>query len=167
MMHSNLDAIDARILDIIQRDAGLSVIEIADQVGVSASPCWRRIKRLEEIGIIARRVALLDYNRLGLKFEVEANLRLNLLNAGSIAKFEGAVRQWTEVTECVRISGAGDYVMRVVTTDMRAYDNFLRDKVLPLGLIADIQSWIVVNIAKRTTEVPLALVRSQMLRTGQ
>ncbi|MFT3723323.1 MAG: Lrp/AsnC family transcriptional regulator [Hyphomonadaceae bacterium] len=166
-MLSNLDAIDARILDVIQRDAGLSVVEIADQVGVSSSPCWRRIKRLEDIGVISRRVTLINYSKLGLKFEVEANVRLNLLNSENIARFEGAARQWTEVTECVRISGAGDYVLRVITTDMRAYDNFLRDKVLPLDLVADIQSWIVVNVAKRTTEAPLVLVKSQITRAGQ
>ena len=77
-MATDLDAIDAKILDLIQRDAALSVAEIAEKVGLSSSPCWRRIKRMEEQGIIAKRVTLLNYDKLGLNFEVVANVKLQL-----------------------------------------------------------------------------------------
>lgn len=157
-MPIELDAIDARILDLIQKDAALSVAEIADKVGLSSSPCWRRIKRLEEQGVIDKRVTLLNYEKLGLGFEVVANVKLQLPSRENLEKFEQAVRRWPEVIECMTVTGAVDYVMRVVTTDMHAYDNFLRDRILALGLISDIQSRIIVNVAKRTTAAPLGLV---------
>jgi Lrp/AsnC family transcriptional regulator len=157
-MPIDLDAIDARILDLIQRDAALSVAEIAERVGLSSSPCWRRIKRLEEQGIVERRVTLLNHEKLGLGFEVVANVKLQLPSKENLEKFEAAVRKWPEVTECMTVTGAVDYVMRIVTTDMHASDNFLRDKILALGLVTDIQSRIIINVAKRTTAAPLGLV---------
>lgn len=157
-MLNDLDAIDIKILDLIQRDAGLSVAEIADKVGLSSSPCWRRIKRMEEQGVIDRRVTLLNHEKLGLTFAVIANVKLQLPTRDNLEKFEAAVRRWPEVVECMTVTGAVDYVIRVVTTDMRAYDDFLRDKILALGLVSDIQSRIIVNVAKRTTSAPLSLV---------
>jgi DNA-binding Lrp family transcriptional regulator len=157
-MPLDLDAIDARILDLIQRDAALSVAEIAERVGLSSSPCWRRIKRLEEQGIVERRVTLLNHQKLGLGFEVVANVKLQLPSKENLERFEAAVRKWPEVTECMTVTGAVDYVMRIVTTDMHAYDTFLRDKVLALGLVTDIQSRIIINVSKRTTAAPLGLV---------
>jgi DNA-binding Lrp family transcriptional regulator len=155
-----IDAIDAKILDLIQRDAALSVAELADRVGLSSSPCWRRIKRMEEQGIIDKRVTLLNHEKLGLNFSVVANVKLQLPSRENLEKFEQAVRRWPEVIECMTVTGAVDYVMRVVTTDMHAYDNFLRDKILALGLVSDIQSRIIVNVCKRTTAAPLGLVSS-------
>ncbi|MBI1339085.1 winged helix-turn-helix transcriptional regulator [bacterium] len=157
-MPSDLDAIDIRILDLIQHDAGFSVAEIADKVGLSSSPCWRRIKRLEEQGVIFKRVTLLSHEKLGLNFAVIANVKLQLPTRDNLERFESAVRKWPEVVECMTVTGAVDYVMRIVTTDMHAYDDFLRDKLLALGLVSDIQSRIIVNVAKRTTAAPLSLV---------
>src|SRR5690349_2122852 len=155
---TDLDAIDAKILDLIQRDAALSVAEIAEKVGLSSSPCWRRIKRMEEQGIISKRVTLLNYDKLGLNFEVVANVKLQLPSRENLEKFEQAVRKLPEVIECMTVTGAVDYVMRIVTTDMHAYDNFLRDRILALGLVSDIQSRIIVNVSKRTTAAPLGLI---------
>ena len=87
-MAAELDAIDAKILDLIQRDAALSVAEIAEKVGLSSSPCWRRIKRMEEQGIIARRVTLLNYDKLGLNFEVVANVKLQLPSRENLEKLD-------------------------------------------------------------------------------
>ncbi len=157
-MSSTLDAIDTRILNLIQNDAALSVAEIADKVGLSSSPCWRRIKRMEEQGVIAKRVTILDHDKLGLTFEVVANVKLQLPSRENLERFENAVRGWPEVIECMTVTGGVDYVVRIVTTDMHAYDNFLRDKILALGLVSDIQSRIIVNVAKRTTAAPLGLI---------
>ena len=157
-MSSSLDAIDTRILNLIQNDAALSVAEIADKVGLSSSPCWRRIKRMEEQGVIAKRVTILDHDKLGLTFEVVANVKLQLPSRENLERFENAVRGWAEVIECMTVTGGVDYVVRIVTTDMHAYDNFLRDKILALGLVSDIQSRIIVNVAKRTTAAPLGLI---------
>lgn len=157
-MPQSLDAIDAKILDLIQKDAALSVAEIADRVGLSSSPCWRRIKRMEEAGIIQGRVTLLDRDTLGLGFEVVASVKLALPSKDNLEEFEHLVLKWPEVLECMTVTGAVDYVMRITTTDMHAYDAFLREKLLGSGLVSDVQSRIVINIAKRTTALPLGLI---------
>lgn len=157
-MPQTLDAIDAKILDLIQKDAALSVAEIADRVGLSSSPCWRRIKRMEEAGIIEGRVTLLDRDTLGLGFEVVASVKLALPSKENLDKFERLVQKWSEVLECMTVTGAVDYVIRITTTDMHAYDSFLREKLLGSGLVSDVQSRIVINVAKRTTALPLGLI---------
>jgi DNA-binding Lrp family transcriptional regulator len=156
-----LDSIDVRILDLVQEDAALSVAEIADKVGLSSSPCWRRIKRLEEIGVITKRVTILERAALGLDFEVMASVKLALPNRENLEKFEAAVATWPEVVDCATVTGAVDYMIRVVTTDMHAYDGFLRDKLVGQGLVSDVQSRIVIRVAKRTTSVPLGLSQSK------
>ncbi len=157
-MSFDLDSIDIRILRLIQEDAGLSVAEIADQVGLSSSPCWRRIKRLEEQGVIEKRVTLLSRAALGLNFEVVASVKLQLPSRENLEKFEAAIAEWPEVIECMTVTGAVDYVIRVLTTDMLAYDDFLRDKLLSLGMVSDVQSRIIMRVAKRTTAAPISLI---------
>ena len=156
-MSEEIDAIDVKILDLLQQDASLSIADIAERVGLSSSPCWRRIERLKKIGVIVRQVTLLDYEKLGLGFEVYASVKLQLPSRENLEKFESAVARWPEVVECVTVTGAADYMMRIVTHDMHAYDDFLRDKMLALGLISDVQSRIRMRIAKRTTSAPLGL----------
>jgi Lrp/AsnC family transcriptional regulator len=154
-MSTELDTIDIRILDLIQEDASLSVADIADKVGLSSSPCWRRIKRMEEAGVISKRVTLLDPHQLGLAFEVIASVKLQLPTRDNLEAFENAVSAMPEVVDCATVTGAVDYMIRIVTTDMQAYDDFLRDRLLSLGLVSDVQSRIVIRVAKRTTAVPL------------
>ena len=158
-MPNQLDQVDTRILELIQGDAGLSVADIAEKVGLSSSPCWRRIKRMEEQGIIERRVTLLDRKQLGLDFEVVASVKLGLPNRDNLKAFEDLVQNWHEVTECMTVTGAVDYVIHIVTTDMHAYDDFLRDKLLGSSLVSDVQSRIVVRVAKRSTSLPLNLLK--------
>jgi len=153
-----LDAIDARILDILQHDAGLSVAEVADRVGLSASPCWRRIKRLEDQGLILKRVTLLDAAQLGLDFEVYAIVKLNLPSTENLERFEAAVAGWAEVVQCATITGREDYVLRIVTSDMHAFDKFLREKLLALGIVSDCESHIVTRGVKNVTTLPLGIV---------
>lgn len=157
-MSVELDQIDKNILELVQNDASLSVADIADKVGLSSSPCWRRIKRMEEQGVIQRRVTVLDRNALGLNFEVVASVKLQHPNRENLEKFEGAVNDWPEVVDCMTVTGAVDYIIRVLTVDMHAYDDFLRDKLLSLGLVSDVQSRIIVRVSKRTTAVPLVLI---------
>jgi Lrp/AsnC family transcriptional regulator len=153
-----LDAVDARILDLVQNDAGLSVAEIAERVGLSSSPCWRRIKRLEDIGVIQRRVTLLDQEKLGLGFEVYATVKLSLPTRENLEAFEREVARWPEVTHCATVTGGEDYVLRIVTRDMHTFDEFLRDHILSLGLVSNVVSRIVMRSVKSTTAVPLGLV---------
>lgn len=157
-MPEPLDAVDAKILDLIQHDAGLSVAEIAERVGLSSSPCWRRIKRLEDIGVIQGRVTLLDREQLGLGFEVYATVKLTLPTKDNLDRFETLVKGWPEVVQCATVTGGEDYVLRIVTRDMRGFDNFLRDKLLSTGLVSNCQSRIVVRGVKDSTAVPLGLI---------
>ncbi|MDP1632211.1 MAG: Lrp/AsnC family transcriptional regulator [Caulobacter sp.] len=157
-MAEQLDAVDARILDLIQHDASLSVAEIAERVGLSSSPCWRRIKRLEDAGVIQRRVTILDREKLGLTFEVYCTAKLSLPTRDNLEQFEAAVVKWPEVVQCATVTGSADYELRIVTRDMHAFDEFLRDKILSLGLVSNIESRIVVRGVKNTTAVPLGMV---------
>ncbi len=157
-MSVELDAIDVRILELLQEDAALSIAEIAERVGLSSSPAWRRIERLKKAGVILKQVTLLDCRKLGLTFEVFASVKLQLPSRENLETFETAVADWPEVVECATVTGAVDYMLRVVTRDMHAYDDFLRDKMLALGLVSDVQSRIVMRVPKRTTAAPLDLM---------
>ena len=157
-MSETLDAVDAKILDLIQHDAGLSVAEIADRVGLSSSPCWRRIKRLEDSGVILRRVTILDRDRLGLAFEVYCTVKLTLPTKENLEAFELAIARMAEVVQCATVTGSADYELRVVTRDMHAFDLFLRERLLSLGLISNIESRIVIRSVKHTTAAPLGLI---------
>ena len=154
----NLDAIDTKILKIIQRDASVSVAEVADQVGLSSSPCWRRIKRMEEAGLIRGRVTLLSRKALGLDFEVFISVKLALPNRENMTKFESAVSRMPEVVNCAVTTGGVDYVLHVITRDMRSYEDFLREVLLSIDLISDVQSRIILRRTKETTELPLGLM---------
>ncbi len=157
-MSDLLDAVDARILDLIQHDAGLSVAEIAERVGLSSSPCWRRIKRLEDTGVIQRRVTILNGEKLGLDFEVYAEVKLTLPTKDNLELFDTAVAGWPEVVSCATVTGAMDYVLRIVTRDIHAFDLFQREKLLALGVVSNVETRIVIRSVKRTTAVPLGLV---------
>lgn len=157
-MADTLDPVDARILDILQHDASLSVAEVAERVGLSASPCWRRIKRLEESGLIRKRVTVLDPVKLGLEFEVYAIVKLSLPSRENLEAFEAAVGDWPEVVQCATITGREDYVLRILTRDMHGFDLFLREKLLSLGLVSDCESHIVTRGVKNETALPLGLV---------
>lgn len=162
-MTETLDAVDARILALIQDDAGLSVAEVAERVGLSSSPCWRRIKRMEEAGVILGRATLLDREKLGLNFEVYATLKLSLPTKENLDAFEAAVGRWPEVVQCATVTGEADYVMRVITRDMNGFDEFLREKVLSLGLVSNVQSRIVMRSVKNATAIPLGLAHPALL----
>ena len=157
-MSEVLDSVDARILDLIQHDAGLSVAEVAEKVGLSSSPCWRRIRRLEEAGVIQRRVTILDREKLGLNFEVYCTAKLSLPTKENLEAFEAAVLGWDEVVQCATVTGAADFELRVVTRDIHGFDAFLRDRLLSLGLVSNIESRIVIRGVKNTTVVPLGLI---------
>jgi DNA-binding Lrp family transcriptional regulator len=161
-LSESLDAVDAKILDLIQHDAGLSVAEIAERVGLSSSPCWRRIKRLEDAGVIQRRVTILDRERLGLTFEVFCTVKLSLPTKENLEAFEQAITTMPEVVQCATVTGAADYELRVVTRDMHAFDDFLRERLLSLGLVSNIESRIVIRSVKHTTAAPLGLISAHV-----
>jgi len=150
-----LDAVDAKILDLIQHDAGLSVAEIAERVGLSSSPCWRRIKRMKDAGVIRQTSAIVDRESVGLDFMSYAFVKLGLPSQENMAAFDKMVRDWPEVIACDRITGAVDYLIKVVSRDMKTYDAFLRTKLLDGNLVSDVQSHIVVAGIKDSPSLPL------------
>ena len=163
-MPIQIDGIDAKILNIIQKDASISVADIADEVGLSSSPCWRRIKRMEELGIIKNRVTILDRTKLGLDFEVFVAVKLALPNRENMEKLERAVANMPEVVRCASVTGAVDFMLRVVTKDMHCYEDFLREVLLSIDLISDVQSRIVLRQTKESNSIPLNLISNAVPR---
>jgi len=156
-MPIDLDEIDLRILDALQQDAGLPAAELARQVGLSPSPCWRRIRRLESLGVIRQRVALLDRHLLGLEVTVFASIKLSQHGIQALPEFETAIDGFDEVVECHTLTGEVDYLLKVVTRDIQSYERFLRDRLLQLATVREVHSQIVLNQRKWTTRLPLSL----------
>jgi len=150
-----IDRIDLRILDQLQQDSSLSMAELADKVGLSVSPCWRRVRRMQETGLIKGQTAQLERQSLGLGFVIYAFIKLATPTRDALNRFEGIMRAWPEVMLCECMTGAADYLIKVVTTDVQGYDEFLREKLLATELVADVQSRIVVRTVKDTTRLPL------------
>ncbi len=151
-----LDPGDVRILRVLQEDASLSIAEVALAAGMSQTPCWRRIKRLKEAGVIIRIAALVDREKVGLGFASYTFVKLALPSTENMQEFDRLVNRWTEVVLCERITGAVDYMIKVVTDDIKGYDDFLRLKLLNSTLVSDVQSRIVVATVKDTPSLPLS-----------
>jgi len=155
-LRARLDPIDLKILELLQQDASLSAAVVAQRVGLSPSPCWRRIQRLEREGVVRRRVALLDPEQLGLGVVVFASVKLSAHGRSAIPDFENAVKRYNEVMECYSVTGNVDFLLRIVTEDVHAYERFLRDHLTQLPSVAEVHSNIAITQVKYTTEVPLA-----------
>lgn len=151
----NLSPIDIKILAMLQRDASLTAAEIAVQVNLSPSPCWRRINRLEKEGFIVKKVALLDAEKLGLGLVVFARIRLSKNDEASLQSFEDSVRGFDEVIECYTVTGSADYFLKIITRDIKHYDRFLRRHLVQMSLVRDINSNVAVTQIKYSTELPL------------
>ncbi len=150
-----LDDSDRKILRLLQKDAGLSVQQVADSVGLSLSPCWRRIKRLKEDGAIAGQVTLVDQKAVGLTLTALANVSLNDHHDETVAAFERAVSTWGEVLECHAVTGDRDYFLRIVVPDMEAYEAFLSRKLLKEPCVASVTSRFSLRRVKYTTALPV------------
>lgn len=151
----SLDPVDLRILRAMQEDASRPVAEIAADVGLSQTPCWRRIKRLRDQGVIRAIVAVVDAEAVGLAFTSYAFVKLALPSTANMTQFDRLVRIWPEVVMCERITGAVDYLIKVMSADIKEYDEFLRLKLLASDLVSDVQSRIVVSTVKDTHAVPI------------
>ncbi len=151
----NLSPIDIRILSLLQDNASLTAAEIAEQVNLSPSPCWRRINRLEQAGVIEKKVALLDAEKLGLGLVVFSRIRLSRNDEASLHEFEERVRAYPEVVECYTVTGSADYFLKIITRDIKHYDRFLRRYLIQLPLVRDVNSNVAVTKIKYTTGLPL------------
>jgi len=151
----HLDEIDLRILEALQSDAALSTVEIAQLAGLSQSPCWRRVRRLEALGVIRGRVALLDAHRLGLEMTVFASIKLSQHGTRALPEFEAAIEAFEEVVESYAMTGEVDYLLHVVTRDIQSYERFLREHLLQLPTVREVHSQIALKQLKHTTRLPL------------
>lgn len=149
-----LDRIDARILTALQANADQAIAELSESVGLSANACWRRIKRLEEIGIIRGRVALLDPAKLDLGVTVFVAIRTNEHNDAWLQKFNDAVEQIPEIVELYRMSGDVDYLMKVVVASIAHYDQVYK-RLIKLVKLTDVSSTFAMEQMKYTTALPV------------
>jgi Lrp/AsnC family transcriptional regulator len=153
-----MDKLDKKILELLQKDGGLTAAELADRIGLSKAPCWRRIKRLEEEGIIKQTVALLDARALNLGTTVFVTLKTGNHSEAWFDKFVKAVRDIPEVTEIHRMSGDVDYLMRIVVPDIDAYDVVYKRLIASVEF-QDVSASFALETIKYTTALPLNYVK--------
>ena len=149
-----MDATDRQILALLQQDATMPVAEIARKVGLSATPCWRRIQKLEEAKIITRRVALVDSRKVNVGVTAFVFVRTSQHGLEWLERFAEAVRELPEVVEFYRMSGEIDYLLRVVVPDIDAYDRFYKKLIARIQL-SDVSSSFAMEQIKYTTALPL------------
>ena len=152
---SKFDQTDINILKILQTDASLSAQDVASQVNLSTTPCWRRINRLEESGIVRKKVALLDADLLGMQMVTFVSISLTRNDEDSLEAFEAQVQQFPEIVECYTVTGTMDYFLKIITRDIQHFETFLRQHLARLPLIRDLHSNVAVTQIKYTTELPL------------
>lgn len=150
-----LDVTDRAILRLIQRDATLSLAAIAEAVGLTATPCWKRVRRMEEAGIIVGRVALLDSARVGLGLSVFVAIETADHSTTWIARFEAALAAMPAVVECWRMGGDVDYLLRVVVPDIAAYDGFYRALVAAVPGLRNVTGRFAMERVIATTALPV------------
>lgn len=153
-----MDAFDRKILDCLQEDATRSVAEIANQVGLSSTPCWRRIQNLEKAGVITQRVALLNPEKLNVGVTVFVAVRTQHHDADWLHAFAKAVSGIEEVVEFYRMSGDVDYLLRIVVPDIAAYDAVYKRLIAKIEL-SDVSSSFAMECIKQTTALPLKYLR--------
>ena len=150
------DDIDRRILNALQEDASRSIQEVADLVGLSSNPCWRRIRRLEHAGVIAKRVALIDPSKLGLGVTAFVTIRTSRHDAEWLDQFSSAVRTISEVVECHRMSGDVDYLLKVVVRDIAHYDHVYQRLIRKVSGLSDVSSTFSMERLKHDTAIDLS-----------
>lgn len=154
-MPDELDAYERKILRVLQDDASLSTAAVAEAVGLSASPCWRRIDRLEREGFIKRRVAIVERKKVGLNAQIFAQVKLNAHGRANLDEFAAAIRTFPEVLECHVLMGSVDFMLRVVAADIEAYERFFFEKLSRLPGVQEINSTVALSEIKSTTALPL------------
>lgn len=154
MVH--LDKFERRIVRELQRDASQTTADIAAKVGLSSSPCWRRIDRLEKEGVIKGRVAVIDRRKIGLNAHIFAQVRLNAHGRSNLDEFSAAIRSFPEVLDAYVLMGQTDFMLRIVATDIDAYEQFFFNKLSKLPGVQEITSTVALSEIKSTLELPLS-----------
>jgi Lrp/AsnC family transcriptional regulator len=149
-----LDKTDRKILELLQSNATLNVATLAEQVGLSTTPCWKRVKRLEEEGYIVKRVALIDRAKVGLKVTIFVSVKTNEHDAAWLENFARVAASFPEIVELYRMSGDVDYLMKVVVADVEGYDRFYK-RLIKAVKLTDVSSAFAMEQIKYSTELPL------------
>ncbi|MEX0852836.1 MAG: Lrp/AsnC family transcriptional regulator [Bauldia sp.] len=152
-----IDRLDRKILQILQEEATVPVAEIGRRVGLSTTPCWRRIQKLEEDGVITGRVALLDPKKVNTSVTAFVSITTNQHNAEWLTRFAEVIRELPEVVEFYRMAGKVDYLLRVVVPDIAAYDDLYKRLISKID-IADVSTAFAMEQIKQTTVLPLTYI---------
>ncbi|SBV31932.1 Transcriptional regulator, AsnC family [uncultured Sphingopyxis sp.] len=152
---TDLDPFEIKILRELQRDANQTTAEVAERVGLSVSPCWRRIDRLERDGFIRKRVAIVDRRKVGLNAHVFAQVKLNAHGRANLDEFSAAIQGFPEVLDAYVLMGTTDFMLRIVARDIDAYESFFFDQLSKLPGVQEINSTVALSEIKATTELPL------------
>jgi Lrp/AsnC family leucine-responsive transcriptional regulator len=150
-----LDAIDRRILTALQADAHLTAEALGALVGLSASPAARRVRMLEQVGVITSYAAVVDQNKVGLPVSVFVSVKLERQREEELERFAAAVARWPEVVDCHLMTGQQDYLLRVVVADLADYEQFLRQKLTRLDGVQSIESSFALGQVKRSVALPI------------
>ena len=151
----HIDRLDRRILDELQADARISNQELAKRVGLSAAPCWRRLRRLEEEGFISGYVTLLNGPSIGLPIQAYALVSLENHHPETVRQFDQVVNERAEVLECHSMSGPNDYLLRIVAASMEEYERFLSAHILQIRAVRSVNTSFVLSTKKFTTRLPV------------
>lgn len=160
-----LDAVDIKILDILQRDCTISVAEIGKEVGLSTTPCWRRIQKLEQEGVIEARVALLNPRKIEAGVTVFVAITTSEHSLEWLERFHAVLRDFPEIVEAYRMSGQIDYLLRVVVPDIDSYDRFYKQLISRISL-SDVSSSFAMEQIKYTTALPLDFIQKKLAAEG-
>ena len=152
---TELDAADLKILRLLQHNADLSMQEIADKVGLSHTPCWRRYNRLKETGVIQAKVAIVNAKKIGKNVSAICNVVLDRHTESALLAFEKAVLACPEIVECFAMTGAKDYTLRVAVSTIEDFERFLKKKLLHLPGVATVDTNFALNTIKLTTALPI------------
>jgi len=155
MQAIDLDHTDRRILWWLQQEPGINAAELGEKIGLSQSAVWRRIQRLREEGVIKDQPVKLDREKVGLNTMVFAHVKLTSHGRSNLAEFSDAVREYPEVLDCYLLLGNVDYLLRIVTEDIKAYERFFFEKLSQLSGIQEVNSSIVLSDVKHTTVLPI------------
>jgi Lrp/AsnC family transcriptional regulator len=150
-----LDKFDREILRVMQKDATVSMAELSQYVGLSHTPCWRRVKRMEADGVIRQKVTLLDSKKLNLGVSVFIYVTLKNHDGDSLVDFEKAVQEIEEIVECHTTSGEKDYLLKVIVESIEEYEQLLKNKLTHLPLVDHLSSTFALKQVKNTTELPI------------
>lgn len=155
MSERTLDDMDRKIVRTMQQHPNISIAELSERIGLSQTPCWRRLKRLEKDNVILRRAVIFDARKLGFSINVLAHIKLHRHDEETLETLERAASGQPEILECFSMSGESDYVMRIIAEGIEEYERFLKKVLLHLPGVASVNSSFTLKTIKSTTDLPV------------